>query len=55
MRLSLFYPLHQSYHFNQRSERVTIFCIWSSAPLPIMPVEMKYKKYSQVFWLAKGI
>jgi hypothetical protein len=47
MRRSLFYPLHQSYHFNQRCERVTIFCIWSSASLPNMPVEIQYKNYSQ--------
>jgi len=47
MRRSLFYPLHQSFHFNQRCERVTIFCIWSSASLSNITVEIQYMAYSQ--------
>jgi len=47
MRRSLLYPMHQSYHFNQWRERVTIFSIWSSASLSNMLVEIQDMAYSQ--------
>ena len=47
MKRSLLYRMHQSFHFHQRCERVTIFCIWSSAALPNMLVEIQCIAYSQ--------